>query len=137
MRCKGIIKTHNSSESCICLWKFNFKGFKGFKDLKGFKDCKDFKDFKELKGLRTLRTLRRGRSVNLEEQKACEGGIAYHANRIDTQEERASEGGKEECHADTELPRVNSRRTEVLNITQQQGGCGKQANNDGTQACEY
>ncbi len=75
--------------------------------------------------------------MNLEEQKACEGGIAYHANRIDTQEERAAEGGKEECHADTELPRINSRRTEVLNITQQQGGCGKQANNDGTQACEY
>ena len=38
MRCKGIIKTHNSSESCICLWKFNFKGFKGFKGLKGFKE---------------------------------------------------------------------------------------------------
>ena len=34
MRCKGIIKTHNSSESCICLWKFNFKDFKGFKDFK-------------------------------------------------------------------------------------------------------
>ena len=38
MRCKGIIKTHNSSESCICLWKFNFKDFKGFK---GFKDLKE------------------------------------------------------------------------------------------------
>lgn len=65
MRCKGIIKTHNSSESCICLWKFNFKGFKG---LKGLKDLKERQE------------------VSLEEQKACEGGIAYHANRIDTQE---------------------------------------------------
>ena len=38
MRCKGIIKTHNSSESCICLWKFNFKDFKGFKDFKDLKE---------------------------------------------------------------------------------------------------
>ena len=41
MRCKGIIKTHNSSESCICLWKFNFKDFKDFKGCKG---CKGFKE---------------------------------------------------------------------------------------------
>lgn len=49
MRCKGIIKTHNSSESCICLWKFNFKGCKGLKGFKGFKDFKGFKGFKDLK----------------------------------------------------------------------------------------
>ncbi len=49
MRCKGIIKTHNSSESCICLWKFNFKGFKGFKGLKSLKGFKDFRGFKDLK----------------------------------------------------------------------------------------
>ena len=74
MRCKGIIKTHNSSESCICLWKFNFKDFKGFK---GFKE-------QGAGGKRVVGS--RGQEVSLEEQKACEGGIAYHANRIDTQE---------------------------------------------------
>ena len=52
MRCKGIIKTHNSSESCICLWKFNFKGFKGCKGCKGFKGCKDFKGLKDFKGFK-------------------------------------------------------------------------------------
>lgn len=49
MRCKGIIKTHNSSESCICLWKINFKDCKDFKDCKGFKGCKDLKGLKGFK----------------------------------------------------------------------------------------
>ena len=64
MRCKGIIKTHNSSESCICLWKFNFKdckGFKGCKDLKDLKDCKDFKE-----KLRGAEGLRRRQSISCE-----------------------------------------------------------------------
>lgn len=64
MRCKGIIKTHNSSESCICLWKFNFKDFKDFKGckgLKGFKDCKDFKE-----KLRGAEGLRRRHSISCE-----------------------------------------------------------------------
>jgi len=52
MRCKGIIKTHNSSESCICLWKFNFKDFKDLKGCKGFKGCKDFKGLKDFKGFK-------------------------------------------------------------------------------------
>ena len=55
MRCKGIIKTHNSSESCICLWKFNFKDFKGFKGFKDFKGCKGFKGFKDLKDFKNLK----------------------------------------------------------------------------------
>lgn len=67
MRCKGIIKTHNSSESCICLWKFNFKDFKGCKDLKGFKDIKDIKDFKDFKEkLRGAEGLRRRHSISCE-----------------------------------------------------------------------
>ena len=64
MRCKGIIKTYNSSESCICLWKFNFKDFKGFK---GFKDLKDFKHLKDLKEkLRGAEGLRRRHSISCE-----------------------------------------------------------------------
>lgn len=73
MRCKGIIKTHNSSESCICLWKFNFKDFKdlkgckGCKDCKGFKGCKDFKGFKDFKEkLRGAEGLRRRHSISCE-----------------------------------------------------------------------
>lgn len=67
MRCKGIIKTHNSSESCICLWKFNFKDFKGFKGLKDFKDLKGFKDIKDFKEkLRRAEGLRRRHSISCE-----------------------------------------------------------------------
>ena len=34
VRCKGITKMYKTSESCICLWKINFKDFKDLKDFK-------------------------------------------------------------------------------------------------------